>query len=98
MVSWRSIARDPLFESQLESLHPSPARCDEAIAAVEWALALNAEHFPAVPGTRFRLVKTRPFPDIPPLRIFYTVDDEHTCTLRALEVIESLAQGEDDTA
>lgn len=95
MASWRSINRDPLFESQLVKLHPELRYCDDALAGVEWVLALNAEHFPLIPNTPLRAIKIGPFPDIPQCRIFFKIEDDVTCTLVAIEVIEGRIRKED---
>jgi hypothetical protein len=71
------------------ALHPSIQRCDEVLEGVEWAIAHHAERQTEVPGTTLRVIRTRPFPDIPPLRIYFQIDDADTCTLLAIEVIES---------
>ena len=42
-----------------------------------------------------RLVKTDPFPGAPPLRVYFTIDDENTCTLQYVELIEAPAAEED---
>ncbi len=39
-----------------------------------------------MPGTRLRMVKTDNFPEIPALRLFFTVDDEEFCTLQQVEL------------
>jgi hypothetical protein len=75
------------------ALHPSIRRCDEVLEGVEWAVAHHAEQQAEVPGTLIRVIRTRPFPDIPPLRIYFRIDDETTCTLLVIEVIESPDNG-----
>jgi len=65
------------------------------LRGVEWAVATNPEAHPKIPGTLLRLVKTDPFPGAPPLRVHFTIDDENTCTLQYVELIEAPAPEED---
>lgn len=62
---------------------------------MEWAVATQPEIFPEIPGTNLRLVKTAPFPGAPPLRVYFTIDNDDDCTLRWIEVIEAPAEQED---
>ena len=45
--------------------------------------------------TGMRLVKTDPYPGAPPLRIFFTWDEDDNCTLRWIELIEDLPEEQD---
>lgn len=40
-----------------------------------------------VPGTSLRAAKTEPAGDIPGLLIYFTIDDEMTCTLQGLALV-----------
>jgi hypothetical protein len=60
-------------------------RVDEVLQPVEYAIAQDAESFHLVQGTPLRIAVADPFPGvIPRLWIFFTVDDEDYCTLRAV--------------
>ncbi|HLB12897.1 MAG TPA: hypothetical protein VJA25_03125 [Dehalococcoidia bacterium] len=99
MVGWpfraRTVRRSELFEQNVSLIHPHAPRLDEQLRGVEWAVATNPEAFPTIPGTSLRLVKTDPFPGAPPLRVYFTIDDENTCTLQYVELIEAPAAEED---
>jgi hypothetical protein len=85
-----------LFEAALLSrVHPNLRRCDDVLVGVEWAIATNAEALPRVPGTRLHVAKTVALADVPPLLVYFTIDDEATCTLRGLEVLEPPATADD---
>jgi hypothetical protein len=77
------------FQRQVERLQPDAERLDEQLRAVEWFVATRPERCPIMIDTRLRLVLTDPFPGAPSLRIFFTIDDEHTCTLRWVELAEA---------
>ena len=100
MVGWptfraRTIRRASLFEEQASRIDADVRRFDEQLMGIEWAVAARAEVFPLIPLTTLRMAKTRPFPDAPALRVFFTVDDAHYCTLQAVEVIGDPAGDED---
>jgi hypothetical protein len=90
-VGPRTVVRDPIFEQLAQRLHPDVRRCDEVLMGVEWAVATNAEWFSLIPGTRLRMVITEPVGDVGALRVFFTIDDAETCTLRYVEQIEGPA-------
>ena len=93
----RTVIRARLFEAMVRSqLHPDVRRCDEVLMGVEWAIAVNAEAFPLLGhDTDLRAVKTTRFPDVPPFVVYFTIDDEHICTLQGLHVIETYATEDD---
>lgn len=98
MVGWfraRTVRRDQLFEQNARLIQPDAPRLDEQLQGVEWVIATNPEACPRIPGTLLRLVKTDPFPGAPPLRIYFTIDDENTCTMQYIELIEAPAPEED---
>jgi len=38
------------------------------------------------------VIKTDPFPGAPRLRVYYTIDDVHYCTLQQIELLEGPAE------
>jgi len=100
MAGWqqsspRDVRRDPLFDSAIAAIEPNARRLDDQLRGIEWAIATAPYEFPQVQGTSLHLIKTDPWPGAPPLRVYFTIDDEHTCTLRWVEIIEGPAAGED---
>jgi hypothetical protein len=61
---------------------------------VRLALRLHPERWPKIPNTVFSMLKTREFPNIPPLRIFFTYTDDEV-HLRHVEVIQQGGEAED---
>ncbi|HVX91307.1 MAG TPA: hypothetical protein VHC20_06855 [Candidatus Paceibacterota bacterium] len=68
-------------------------RMDDVLTGVKWALASNPEAYDVVRGlVDIRLVKTRPFPGAPMLRIWFRIDEDgHHVHLEDVEAIESEA-------
>ncbi len=63
-------------------------RLDERLAAVEWALWLDAEDFPLIHGfQRLRVARVNGFGVEPTLRIFFEVDNG-TVTVKWIEPID----------
>lgn len=91
----REVIRSPLFVSQAQQIQPDAPRFEDQIRSVESALAHAAEVFAPIPGTRFRMVKTDPFPGAPRLRVFYSIDDPYRVTLHSIELMEGPAPEED---
>jgi len=91
----RTVRRSHLFENHATQLQPDARRLDEQLRGVEWAVATKPEAFPQIPNTALRLIKTDPFPDAPALRIYFTIDGDHYCTLQFIEKVEELAEEED---
>jgi hypothetical protein len=68
----------------MRELQPDTRRVDEVLEPVEYAIAQDAESFHQVQGTELRIAIADPFPGvIPRLWVYFTVDDEDYCTLRA---------------
>ena len=76
----RTVRQNDSFESCLKDLG-SIARLDDILIGVDWALAKDAEGFTEILESSLYVILTRPFKDIPGLRIFYTIDDEDYVTL-----------------
>jgi hypothetical protein len=81
----------------MAAIEPDAKRLDEQLRGIEWAVATAPFSYSQVEGTSLHLIKTDPWPGAPPLRVYFTIDDENTCTLRWAEIIEGLAEGEDFT-
>ena len=61
------------------------SRVDEVLEPVEFAIAQDAESFHQVQDTELRIAVADPFPGIiPRLWVYFTIDDEDYCTLRAI--------------
>lgn len=61
------------FTAQLRILGDL-ARIDDALAGVYWALSSNPEVYDRAWG-EIRLLKTEPFGGLPPLNVFFRLDD-----------------------
>lgn len=87
-----TIRQDELFTTQLELI--APARfTDEALDAVVWAVGNDPEVYPVIPGTnRLRVAKSllyqRQLVTIPPLRIWFTIEDGGIILFKAVDVLE----------
>ena len=69
----------------MRELQPDPRRMDEALEPIEYAISQDAESFHLVQGTELRLAVAAPSPGhLPRVWIYFTVDDEDYCTLRAV--------------
>lgn len=69
----------------MREFHTDTPRVDEVLEPVEFAIAQDAESFHQVQDTQLRIAVADPFPNvIPRLWIYFTVDDEDYCTLRAV--------------
>ena len=69
----------------MREFHTHARRVDEVLESIEFAIAQDAESFHQVQDTRLRIAFAAPFPGvIPRLWVFFTIDDEDYCTLRAV--------------
>ncbi len=69
----------------MRELQTDTRRVDEVLEPVEYAIAQDAESFHQVQDTPLRIAVADPFPGvIPRLWIYFTIDDEDYCTLRAV--------------
>ncbi len=78
----RSINRDPRFLDQVAELLPDIRHADEALRAVEWAIARNPEVFPRVVGNVHVVETVALLTDEDYVFIYFTIDSEDACTLR----------------
>jgi len=84
----RTIVEDESFSQAFEKLQVAYERLDEVLTGVTLALVQSPHDCPVIKGTVLSVIKTREFPNIPPLRIFFTYDQREV-HLRHVEVIES---------
>lgn len=80
----RTLVHSPYFEQQARVLNYDIQRLDEVLHGVKWSISRMPEGWPLVDATTLRVAITEPAGDIPGLLIYFTIDDEATCTLRAL--------------
>lgn len=92
---YRTIRHDHDYEDQARRLGLSHKRLDEVLDGVTWAIARSPAEFELMLDTGLRLVKTDPFPDAPPLRIYFTWDEDDNCTLRWIEAADDLPEEQD---
>jgi hypothetical protein len=80
----RTVVWSDLALAACARLHRDVRRLDDHLRAVEWAIATNPEVCAPIPGTPFRIVKTRIVPTRTSLRVAFTVDDDNTCTVHSV--------------
>ena len=85
MFRARTVIRDPIFDQLVQALADDVERLDEMLDAIEWAVATRPEWYTEVPKTILRFILTDPFPGAPRMRVYFSIDDENTCTLRWIE-------------
>lgn len=83
----RTIVEDDSFSGAFNPLKISHRRLDEVLIGVHVALCMRPEICIRIEGTVLSMIKTREFPGIPALRIFFTYTDEEV-HLRHVEVIQ----------
>lgn len=72
----RQLLETQAFTEQLARIGPIE-RLDEALAAIQLILTENAEVYPVLRGyEKTRLAKTKAVDDVPPLNIWYMIDDD----------------------
>ena len=81
------------FEAEVDNLGLSVKRLDAVLWTTDWALHRAPTFFPAIPGTSLRLMPIDPFPEVPALRIYYRIEDDHIVELEWIEpVTEDLSE------
>jgi|SRR5579884_4037206 hypothetical protein len=86
----RQVREGELWQANVRhvrTLSGMPRTLDQALEAVVWSIARSPEMWPQVPGTSLRVAKTDPYLNVPRLRVFFTIDDENTCTLHAVDAL-----------
>lgn len=99
MSKLRTLVESPHFTEQLGWLENQPY-VDEALDAVTWALARKPEVYPIIPGTNgLRVAKTiayeRDGVTIPPIKIWFSIEDDGHVYLRALTIVDLPEASED---
>jgi hypothetical protein len=87
----RTLVHEDTYEESLKALGSDLQRLDDALIGVMWALSTNPEVYDIVKGTvRTRLLKTDPLGGLPPLRVWFHVDEDGNHV--HLEYIEAIEQ------
>ena len=84
MAKYREIKYDQTFLDQAALLQRDARRLDEMLDGVIWQITTHAEECEVVDRT-LRVVFTDPFPDAPPMRIFFSITSDDFCTLHWIE-------------
>lgn len=84
----REIVHDYTFEEQAKLLVEDVRRLDDVIRGAEWRISRHAEKCETIPGTKLRVVFTDPFPDVPAMRIFFSITDHTCCTVHWIERLD----------
>jgi hypothetical protein len=93
----RSIYESAAFSAEADT-HDRRALDEYALFEITWALARHAEQYPLVPETPgWRVIKVDPRPHFPQTRVYFTVDDDSSCTMEALQVDVDV-YGEEDSS
>lgn len=83
----RTLYESDEYERCCREIEPNAKRLDEALRFALEAIANGPENFPVIPGTKLRRVRTNDFPGAPALLLFFSIDDENSCTLQSLEYL-----------
>jgi hypothetical protein len=83
----RQVRRSQEFDIQGSKIAGSAQRFDEAVASLEWSLARNPYKHDAIPGTAVRIGKTDPLGGVPPLRVYFTIEEDGNCNMIHVEEI-----------
>jgi hypothetical protein len=85
----RTLIHEPTYVAALEQLDSDLKRLDDALTGVEWALSTNPEVYDIVKGTRdTRLLKTKALGGLPPLRVWFRIDETSHVHLEYIEAVE----------
>ncbi len=84
MATIRQVVYDQTFIEQAALLRADAKRFDELLDGVTWLIANHAEDCTVV-DRNLRVAFTDPFPDAPPMRVFFTITDDNNCTLHWIE-------------
>ena len=80
----REVVNSRYFDDQLASISADIQRLDDVLSGVVWSISRTPEVWPVVEGTHLRAAITERAGDIPRLVIYFSIDDENTCTLRGI--------------
>jgi len=91
----RTLIEEPSFAEAREAIVGNDIRrFDEMLSAITWEIARDPEHAPAVPGSRLRLARSEAMPGEPILRVYYTINDDGTCSLWDVNLADVEAEEE----
>lgn len=88
--SWpylRQVRRSAEFDLQGSKIAGSIERFDEAVRSVEWSISHNPFSHDLIPGTALRIAKTDPLGGVPPLRVFFAIEEDGNCNMIHVEEI-----------
>ena len=83
----RTVVASSRFDGEAEAIFGEFQRADQAMQAIDWGIATDPERWSLIPGTQLRVIKTHTFPGAPAVVVFFTIDDDNTCTKQAIDLI-----------
>lgn len=81
----RTLYESAHYSECCTKIEPDAARLDESLRYPLHMISYRAEAFPEIPETSLRRVRTNDFPNAPALLLYFSIDDEDSCTLHSLE-------------
>jgi hypothetical protein len=97
MVRLRSVIESEHFARLCREIAPDVRRLDEQLRGVVWAIARNPEGFTRISGDFYVVETFMPLEGEEYVFIYYTIDDENTCTLQWIERGLDIVAGDDTT-
>jgi hypothetical protein len=97
MERLRTIIESEQFKQLCAEISPDVRRLDEQLAGVIWSISRNPENFTVVAGNLYVVETFMPVDCGDYVFIYYTIDDENTCTLRWIEPGLSIVDGNETT-
>jgi hypothetical protein len=71
-MSSKTVVESAQFGEEKAAIGVEVKRLGEILHGIVWALERDPRRFPQIRGTRLHRVLTDPFPDAPPVRVWYT--------------------------
>lgn len=87
MARLRRIIFDQTFEEQARIIEPDARRLDDAIEGAIWAISDHPDKLPVIDRT-LRVAFTDPFPNMPAMRIYFSMTSDEVCTVHWIERLE----------
>lgn len=81
----RDVRESTSFTARCRGLGLHPWLLDRMLYGILWALHTDANYYPAVPGTPYRVVHTTAYPGKPELVVFYQVVNDDLVQLEWVE-------------
>jgi hypothetical protein len=97
MERLRSIIQSEQFTLLCGEISSDVRRLDEQLRGVEWSIARRPESFTQISGNFYVVETFMPVEGDDYVFIYYTIDDESTCTLRWIEAGNAVVAVEDTT-